>query len=128
MGHATRELRTDRPCAGPKKVGEQHHQRRNRHDYRIVLGPLPDDGGNPNESQKTGQGGKQPARIDWTQAEEKADELNRIFQATVQDRKGLDGTAPVEWDDITKTAQAIIEQWAPEQGSRPKKPYISEAT
>ena len=34
----------------------------------------------------------------------------------------------MEWDDITKTAQAIMEQWAPEQRSRPNKPYISGAT
>ena len=46
----------------------------------------------------------------------------------MQERKGEDGTEPVEWDDITKTAQAIMEQWAPEQSSRPNKPYISEAT
>jgi hypothetical protein len=46
----------------------------------------------------------------------------------MQERKGEDGTEPVEWDDITKTAQAIMEQWAPEQKSRPNKPYISEAT
>ncbi len=46
----------------------------------------------------------------------------------MQDRQGEDGTEPVEWEDITKTAQAIMEQWAPEQRSRPKKPYISETT
>ena len=46
----------------------------------------------------------------------------------MQDRKGEDGNELVEWGDITKTAQAIMEQWAPEQGPRPKKPYISEET
>ena len=56
----------------------------------------------------------------------KTEDLNRIFQATLQQAKGEDGTAPIEWEDITNTAQAIMVQWAPEEGLRPKKPYISE--
>ena len=71
---------------------------------------------------------QQLAKIDWAKAAEKAEDLNRIFQATLQHAKGEDGTAPIEWEDITNTAQAIMEQWAPDEGLRPKKPYISEET
>ena len=62
------------------------------------------------------------------QAAEKTEDLNRMFQETLQHRKGEEGNEPVESDDITKTAQAIMEQWAPEQRLKPKKPYMSEET
>ncbi len=51
-----------------------------------------------------------------------------MFQETLQHRKGEEGNEPIAWDDITKTAQAIMVQWAPEQGLKPKKLYISEET
>ena len=58
----------------------------------------------------------------------KAEDLNRMFQETLQHRKGEEANEPIEWDDITKTAQAIMVQWALEQGPKPKKPCIPEET
>ena len=54
--------------------------------------------------------------------------MNRIFQATLREAKGEDGSAPIEWEDMTNTAKAIMEQWAPDEELRPKKLYVTEET